>query len=153
MSKSANEVYQLLEDMALNNCQWPNERASPKKPNRVHELDVFNNITVQVSFLSCYFCNGPHLTTECQKGNPCGQISVEQAQYLSKFPQPQFNPYSNSFNSRWRNHLNLSLRNNPNVMHPMKQVKPSPSKKKKASSEDTMSELAEYQLESRKSQA
>ena len=52
MSKSANEVYQLLEDMALNNCQWSNERAAPKKLSGVHELDVFNNIAVQVLFLT-----------------------------------------------------------------------------------------------------
>ena len=114
MSKSANEVYQFLEDMALNNCQWPNERATPKKPSGVHELDVFNNLAVQVSLLtnqlqstklqnaqvvanmiqgpilSCDFCNGPHSNTECQMGNLCGKISMEQTQYLSKFPQPQF---------------------------------------------------------------
>ena len=29
MSKSANEAYQLLENMALNNCQWPSERVTP----------------------------------------------------------------------------------------------------------------------------
>ena len=96
MRKSANEVYRLLEDMALNNCQWLNERAMPQKPSRVHGLDVFNNLVVQVSMLikklqftqlqsaqamenvikgptlSCYFCNGPHSTIECKMGNMCG---------------------------------------------------------------------------------
>ena len=52
MSKSANEAYKLLEDMALNNCQWLSERTTPKKPSRVHELDVFNNLAVQVSLLT-----------------------------------------------------------------------------------------------------
>ena len=132
MSKSANEAYQLLEDMTLNNCEWPSKRATPKKPSGVHELDVFNNLAVQVLLLtkqlqstqlqnayvvanvilrlilSCECCNGPHSNTECQMGNPCGQMSVEQAQYLSKFPQPQFNPYSNNFNPGWMNHPNLS---------------------------------------------
>ena len=107
---------------------------------------------IQGTVLSCDFCNRPHSTTECQMGNPCGRISVEQAQYLSKFPQPQFNPYSNNFNSRWRNHPNLSWRNNPNVMHPVEQVKPSHPQEKKASLEDTISELTKYQLELRKSQ-
>ena len=46
MSKSANEAYQLLEDMALNNFQWPSERETPKKLGGVHELDVFNNLVV-----------------------------------------------------------------------------------------------------------
>ena len=40
-----------------------------------------------------------------------------------------------------------------NVMHPVEQGKPSPSEEKKASMEDTMSELAKYQLELSKSQA
>ena len=44
MSKSANEAYQLLEDMALNNYLWLNERETPKKSSGVHELDVFNNL-------------------------------------------------------------------------------------------------------------
>ena len=52
MSKSTNEAYQLLENMAFNNCQWPSERVTPKKPDGVHKLDVFNNLTVQVSLLT-----------------------------------------------------------------------------------------------------
>ena len=52
MSKSANEAYQLLEDMALNNSQWPNERATPTKPSGVHELDIFNNLSFQVLLLT-----------------------------------------------------------------------------------------------------
>ena len=108
---------------------------------------------IQWPVLSCNFCNGPHSTTKRQMGNPCGQISVEQAEYLGKFPQPQFNPYSNSFNPGWRNHLNLSWRNNQNVMQPVEQVKPSPPQEKKANLENTMNKLAKYQLELSKSQA
>ena len=52
MSKSANEAYQQLEDMALNNCQCLNEIAVPKKPSGVHELDVFNNLSIQVLLLT-----------------------------------------------------------------------------------------------------
>ena len=55
MRKSENETYQLLEDMAMNNYQWPSEREMPKKPSGVHELDVFNNLVVQVSFLQSNF--------------------------------------------------------------------------------------------------
>ena len=99
MSKSANEAYQLLEDINLNNCQWLSERATPKKLSGVHELDVFNNLAVQLSLLTkklqstqlqnsmanviqgpaCDFFNGPHSNTECQMGNPCGKMSMEQA--------------------------------------------------------------------------
>ena len=52
MSKSANEAYQLLENMALNNFQWSSERVRHKRPSGVHELDVFDNLKVQVSLLT-----------------------------------------------------------------------------------------------------
>ena len=51
MSKSANEAHKLLED-TLNNCRWPRERETPKKPSGVHELDVSNNLAIQVSLLT-----------------------------------------------------------------------------------------------------
>ena len=103
MSKSTDEAYQLLENIALNNFQWLSERVTPKKPAGVHKLDVFNNLAVQVLLLtkqlqstqlqnaqtvanvikapfpSCDFCNGPHLSEKCQMGNPCGHMGVEQA--------------------------------------------------------------------------
>ena len=44
MSKSANEAYQLPENMALNNYQWPNKRVTPKKPSSMYEIDVFSNL-------------------------------------------------------------------------------------------------------------
>ena len=57
------------------------------------------------------------------------------------------------FNPGWRNHPNLSWRNNQNVMHMVDQVQPSPPQEKKLNLEDTMSELAKYQSELSKSQA
>ena len=42
MSKSANEAYKLLEDMALNNYQWSSERATPKKMSGVHMNWMFS---------------------------------------------------------------------------------------------------------------
>ena len=52
MSKSANEAYQLLENMALNNFQRPSERVAPKKPTGMYEFDVFSNLAAQVSLLT-----------------------------------------------------------------------------------------------------
>ena len=40
MGKNEVEAYQILENIALNNCQWPIERVTPKKLVRVHELDA-----------------------------------------------------------------------------------------------------------------
>ena len=43
MRKSEDEAYQLLENMAINNCQWPSEKATPKKSTGMYEVDVFSN--------------------------------------------------------------------------------------------------------------
>ena len=45
IGKNEVEAYQILENIALNDCQWPVERAAPKKPAEVFELDVFTNLS------------------------------------------------------------------------------------------------------------
>ena len=52
MGRNEVEAYQILENIALNNCQWPIERVAPKKQARVYDLDVFTNLATQVSTLS-----------------------------------------------------------------------------------------------------
>ena len=93
MRKSEDEAYQLLENMAINNFQWPSEIATSKKSMRMYEVDVFSNLAAQVFLLTkqlqatqlqnmqasataiqactslCEFCNGPHLSSKCQVGN------------------------------------------------------------------------------------
>ena len=46
------EAYQILENIALNNCQWPTEREVPKKVVGVHDLDAVTNLTAEISSLS-----------------------------------------------------------------------------------------------------
>ena len=52
MGKNEVEAYKILENIALNDCQWPIERAAPKKPTGVFDLDMFTNLSAQVSTLS-----------------------------------------------------------------------------------------------------
>ena len=52
MGKNEVEAYQILENIALNNSQWPVERVAPKKQGGVYDLDVFTNLAAQVSTLS-----------------------------------------------------------------------------------------------------
>ena len=52
MGRNEVEAYQILENIALNNCQWPVERVVPKKQARAYDLDVFTNLAAQVSTLS-----------------------------------------------------------------------------------------------------
>ena len=44
LGKNEVEVYQILENIVLNNCQWPIERAVPTKLAGVHDLDVVTNL-------------------------------------------------------------------------------------------------------------
>ena len=45
MGKNEVEAYQILENIALNYCQWPVERVAPKKPAGVFDLDMFTNLS------------------------------------------------------------------------------------------------------------
>ena len=40
IGKNEVEAYQILENIALNDCQWPGERATSKKPAGVFDLDA-----------------------------------------------------------------------------------------------------------------
>ena len=51
MGKNEVEAYQILEKIALNDCQWPVERVASKKPAEVFDLDRFTNLFAQVSTL------------------------------------------------------------------------------------------------------
>ena len=52
MGKNEVEANQILENIALNDCQWPVKRVTPKKPTRLFDLDIFTNLSAQVSTLS-----------------------------------------------------------------------------------------------------
>ena len=52
MGKNEVEAYQILENIALNDCQWLVERVAPKKPVGVFDLDMFTNLSTQVYTLS-----------------------------------------------------------------------------------------------------
>ena len=110
MGKNEVEAYQILENIALNYCQWPVERATPKKPAGVFYLYMFTNLSAQVSTLSkqlqasqqlgsqvsvytvdesppaCEQCHGPHPTSQCLMMNAMGDMTIEQAQHMVKFP-------------------------------------------------------------------
>ncbi|XP_062104324.1 uncharacterized protein LOC133815505 [Humulus lupulus] len=52
MRKSANEAYDILEEMAMNNYQWPIERENTKKVAGMIELDAISMLTAQVASLT-----------------------------------------------------------------------------------------------------
>ena len=52
MRKREDEAHHLLDNMAINNCKWPSERAISKKLMGMYEVDVFSNLVAQVSLLT-----------------------------------------------------------------------------------------------------
>ena len=52
LGKNEIEAYRILENIALNNFQWPIERAVLKKVARVHDLNAVTNLVAQISSLS-----------------------------------------------------------------------------------------------------
>ncbi|XP_030963798.1 uncharacterized protein LOC115984958 [Quercus lobata] len=121
MSKTHEVAYELLEELASNNYQWPIERAMPRKIARVLELDSITSLAAQMKSFN-----------DCQVGNPFAQSSYGQANYVSNF-QRQNNPYSNTYNPGWRNHPNFSWRNNQGQAKPPQQF---PQQEKKLTLED-----------------
>ena len=103
MGRNEVEAYQILENIALNNGQWPVERVAPKVQTGVYDLDVFTNLAAQVSTLSmqlqaiqkngpqvsahmveeslptCDHCHGAHPTSQCSMMNSMGELTIEQA--------------------------------------------------------------------------
>ncbi|XP_060968683.1 uncharacterized protein LOC115710513 [Cannabis sativa] len=76
--KSANEAYDLLEEMVMNNQQWPTERSQTKKVAGMHKVDAIAKLTAQVDALTklmtaqvkqaqvaCELCGGPHTYDQC----------------------------------------------------------------------------------------
>ena len=148
MGKNKVKAYQIIENIALNDYQWPVERAALKKLAGVFDLEMFTNLSAQVSTLSkqlqasqqlgsqvsahkveesppaCKQCHRPHPTSQCLMMNSMGDMTIEQAQYMAKFPQNQnFNQYGKNYNPGWKNDHNFSWKNQ-NAGNLMEQAKP-----------------------------
>ena len=91
MSKTAKGATSLLEEMALNNYQWPTKRTMTKKVAGIHELDPFAALSAQVASLSHQVST---LTTQripqsaeyvvaSSMTVPMNEASQEQVQYIN----------------------------------------------------------------------
>ena len=101
MKKATDQAYEILEDTTTNSNQWPRDRITPRKAVGGTNNEVLSNLVTHVAQLTkqqgtvnafqtgpwelCELCGGHHSSTECQSG----QQTVEHAQYVSRFNQPQ----------------------------------------------------------------
>ncbi|XP_017981014.1 PREDICTED: uncharacterized protein LOC108663036 [Theobroma cacao] len=122
MSKNVVDAYNLLEEMASNNYQWPSKRSGSRKAVGAYEIDAISNLATQVAALSKKFdtlgvhaIQNPFVVCEmCGDGHSSDQCSYNSAsvQFMGNFNKQQNNPYSNTYNPGWRNHPNFSWNNN-----------------------------------------
>ena len=106
MSKTHEAAYELLEELASNNYQWPTERAMPRKTARVLELDSITSLVAQMATFSqqlgkmnvnaiktnvvCDHCAGNHSSVNCQVDGRItptshGAITKGRLNHLSNF--------------------------------------------------------------------
>ncbi|KAJ9536230.1 hypothetical protein OSB04_un000596 [Centaurea solstitialis] len=124
-SQTYNEGYQVLEKVANNNTDWSNPRELTPKINPT-ESDALKAMNAQLAALTklvlkgnrqqvnsavatpqapdvCTYCGGNHIFDFCP-GNP-EAVNVIGTQHRDS-------PFSQTYNSNWRNHPNFSWRDN-----------------------------------------
>jgi len=140
MNKTEDEAYNLIEEIALNNYQWSNQRSQPKRVGGKLELNSIsmrstkvdamsqklerlnvNSISTSTYSLSCEICGSVYqLTVNCQVRNPFTQDASDSVNYVNNFnPKPTNDPFSNTYNPSWRNQPNFSYRSNAPSMPQM----------------------------------
>ena len=113
MSKTEDEAYNLIEDMALNNFQWSTEKGQPKRVGGKLEVDALTLLSAKVDAMTqrldrmnvnavnfsapppCEICGSvDHLTLSCQVRSPFAQDANE-VNYVNNFnPRLTSDPYS-----------------------------------------------------------
>ncbi|XP_062118921.1 mediator of RNA polymerase II transcription subunit 15-like [Humulus lupulus] len=135
MSNSANEAYELLEEMAMNNYQWATKRGQPKKVAGMMELDVISMLIAQVAALTkqlqkttlpsqymqvqnlCEVCGTTHPPNQCPTLD-MNNMPMEEVQAIGNYQRQPNNPNSMSYNPGWKNHPNFSWSNTQNTQQP-----------------------------------
>ncbi|CAN6572635.1 unnamed protein product [Malus baccata var. baccata] len=164
MSKSAREAFELFDMMASESQQWTEEQtqkrgvfeisqSSPNVSAQIAKMEKNFNAKfaalMQVSSMSnaleaCIICSETtHDITQCPNKNSYPKLVQEHVNMVNNFIRPRSDPYSNTYNPVWKNHLNLSWGGNQQPRQ-YQQSYQSTSETKKPSLEDQMSQLAQH---------
>ncbi|KAL6528076.1 hypothetical protein OROHE_015026 [Orobanche hederae] len=164
-NKTMRETYNLFDLISKQSARWP-DRNFQKKPNGVLEVDAYSLMlakiealskkvedismpnskaiqmvqTSQISSPSCEICGAIYTHATCPLVQQEQSSSTsEQVAYAQNFQGQQYNPYSNTYNTGYKNHPNLSYANNHNVLNPTHP-------EKKPGWEEAISRLVEQQM-------
>ncbi|XP_022883489.1 uncharacterized protein LOC111400305 [Olea europaea var. sylvestris] len=160
--KSIRETYDLFEVMSEQSAKWP-ERGLQRGVGGVRDAEAFSMVLAKIDSLAknveglststssshfahmvqslpiCDICGANHPSPSCPLIGS-GSASTEQVAYTQNFQRQGYNPYSQTYNLGWRNHLNFSYENNQNVLNPKPQ-------EKKEGWEEAIAKLANHQLQ------
>jgi len=146
MSKTEEEAYNLIEETALKNYQWSNERGQRLRVGGKYNVDALTLLTKKMDAMSqkfdklnvnavnscapspfCDRCGAlDHVTENYQVGNPFAPSHVSMLLMLNNFqPRPNNDQYFNSHNPTWKQHLNFSYRTDP-LTFPRANARPAP---------------------------
>ncbi|KAA3472708.1 Integrase, catalytic core [Gossypium australe] len=120
--KTPKATHEFIEEMSLNNYQWQVTRTMPAKAAGVFNVDAVTALANQVELLHKKFdsfCGSSqaHPVMQCDASEgvvnpeypPYGQgMESEQMNYMANNFHSNNNPYSNTYNSGWKNHPNFS---------------------------------------------
>lgn len=74
------------------------------------KVDNMHNYIARVQSANSIVCEHCGIVSHTKVNR---HMPIEQTRYVNNYGQkPQNNPYSNSYNHEWRNHLNFSYKNN-----------------------------------------
>ncbi|XP_075521327.1 uncharacterized protein LOC142554548 [Primulina tabacum] len=127
LRKTAEEGYELLEEMAANSYHLQSERNTQRRNVGVHQVTDFSAVTAQLEALNrkidsmnvngtamrlqeifCEKYGGEHYVKDCQDSGPFyvnEEAPVNQVGVQNRLSN---DPYSSTYNPRWRQHPNFS---------------------------------------------
>ncbi|XP_073277635.1 uncharacterized protein [Primulina huaijiensis] len=127
LRKTAEEGYELLEEMAASSYHPQSERNNQRRSAGVHQVTYFSAITAQLDVLNrkldglnmggtamrfqeifCEKCGGEHFVKDCQDDNPFYVQNEASINQVGLHNRPRNDPYSNTYNPGWRQHPNFS---------------------------------------------
>ncbi|KAJ9567940.1 hypothetical protein OSB04_003906 [Centaurea solstitialis] len=130
MSKTYEDAYALICEIADNNYQWHSERndqvrrsigTSSQDSTEATSLQAqisglsnqLKNMSVRmVGTPSCQICGESHSTNECNLVASVETDDVEEVNYMQNQPnRRQYDPFSSTYNPGWRDHPHLSYKN------------------------------------------
>ncbi|XP_073049469.1 uncharacterized protein [Primulina eburnea] len=127
LRKTAEEGYELLEEMAASNYHPQSERNPQRRNAGVHQVTDLSAVTAQLEALNrkidsmnvnqtamrlqeifCEKCGGDHYVKDCQDSGPFYANEEAPVNQVEVQNRPRNDPYSNTYNPGWRQHPNFS---------------------------------------------